>query len=270
MHEIIDFHTHPYITAEHNFCFYKEYYNFDIDGYTAQLKRAGITHICGSVIESRRRESDVNGTIIETRTKVDNFSILRRLNRTALELKDRLGDFYTPGFHVHPGFLEESLEEIEFMQKLGVRLIGELVPYLHDWNDFSSEALHKILDCAEKYHMVCSYHTPFEFDMDDMIASHPGITFVAAHPGERDRVLDHIKMMKKHSNYYLDLSGTGLMRFGMIRSIIDAVGANRILFGTDYPICNPGMYVEAVKFEEISETDRQLIFYDNAKRILGI
>ena len=55
----------------------------------------------------------------------------------------------------------------------------------------------------------------------------------------------------------------------MIREAVRRVGAERILFGTDYPIQNPGMYVEAVRFEHISEAERALIFYGNAERILN-
>lgn len=256
MSEIIDFHAHPYLTSEENYCFYKEFYNFSPEEYVKQLKRAGITHICGSVISGRQ--------------KINDFAYLKNLNRIALQLREILGDYYTPGFHIHPNFCSESIEEIEFMHEKGIHLIGELVPYMHDWNDFDADSFQKILDYAEKYHMVCSYHTPFEFDMNETIAAHPGINFVAAHPGERDCVAVHIKMMKQHSNFYIDLSGTGLMRFGMIRSIIKEVGAERILFGTDYPICNPGMYVEAVKFEEITESDRQMIFYENTKKLLNL
>lgn len=270
INDIIDFHTHPYITDEHNFCFYKQFYNMQPEDYVKQLNYAGITHICGSVIESRHKTTDAQGKVIEVRNKIQNFSDIRKLNRVALQLKEILGDFYTPGFHIHPGFYEESLEEIDFMNKNGIKLIGELVPYLHDWNDFDVNAFYKLLDHAEQYHMVVSYHTPFEFDMTEAIATHPDINFVAAHPGERDRVEQHIGLMKRYPNYYLDLSGTGLMRFGMIRSIIEEVGAERILFGTDYPICNPGMYVEAVKFEEISEQDRKLIFYENARKLLDL
>lgn len=270
INDIIDFHTHPYLTEEHNFCFYKSLYNMKPEEYVQQLKRAGITHICGSVIASRRKELDENGNIVEVTPKIQKFTDIQKLNRMALQIKDVLGDFYTPGFHIHPGFYEESLEEIDFMNKHGVKLIGELVPYLHNWNDFDANLFHKLLDRAEQYHMVVSYHTPFDFDMNEVIATHPGINFVAAHPGERDRVTEHMKLMKSYPNYYLDLSGTGLMRFGMIRSIIEEVGAERIIFGTDYPICNPGMYVEAVKFEEISEQNRNLIFYENARKLLDL
>lgn len=34
-------------------------------------------------------------------------------------------------FHVHPAWVRESCDEIAYMHDRGVRLIGELVPYMH-------------------------------------------------------------------------------------------------------------------------------------------
>ena len=53
----------------------------------------------------------------------------KKNNDTALELKKVYGDFYIPGFHIHPAYQEESVSEIKRMDKLGIKLIGELVPY---------------------------------------------------------------------------------------------------------------------------------------------
>lgn len=256
MKGIIDFHVHPYLGQEQNMCFYKEYHALTPEECRNYLESTGITHICGSVIEGGRTISD--------------FSYLRELNRLALELKERLGDFYTPGFHVHPKYVKESCEEIERMYKNKVRLIGELVPYMHDWEGFEEKAWDKILDAADACKMVLSYHTAFACDMSRFIEAHPHMTFVAAHPGEKAHIMEHIEMMKKYDNLYLDLSGTGLFRFCMLKFLVEQVGADRILFGTDYPICNPRMYVQAVYGEALSEKERNLILYENAARILGL
>ena len=78
------------------------------------------------------------------------------------------------------------------------------------------------------------------------------------------------QILKKYPNAYLDLSGTGLFRYGMLKHGVDMVGAEKFLFGTDYPITNPHMYVQAVEFEHITEEAKDMIFYQNAERILGI
>lgn len=252
--KIIDFHVHPFDRAEYSLNMYPGMYDLDAEGMKRQLNEAGIGTICGSVLNGDYR--------------ADGFEGLRSLNREALRLRDVFGAFYIPGFHVHPAFVKESCDEIEFMYKKGVRLIGELVPYMHGWGDFEERNWMEILDVAQQYGMVCSYHTPFEYDMGKVIESHPGIAFVAAHPGDRKLVPGHVENLNKYENLYLDLSGTGLFRFGMLKYLVKSVGAEKILFGTDYPICNPRMYVEAVYGEDISDTDREAIFYKNAERIL--
>ena len=180
--------------------------------------------------------------------------------------------FLTPGFHVHPAFVRESCDEIEWAHSLGYRLVGELVPYMHGWTNYGSRALSKILDTADQLHMVVSYHTVVEEaeEMDRMIAAHPGLTFVAAHPGQRPDYLRQIERLQRFPNLSLDLSGTGLFRYGMLAYGVNKVGAERFLFGTDFPICNPRMYVQAVCQEHITETDRELIFHGNAERLLAL
>ena len=167
--------------------------------------------------------------------------------------------------------MEESIAEIERMHTQGIRLIGELVPYLHGWRDYSSWNLSKILDAAGKYRMVVSFHTMTDEqeEMGRMVAEHPDVTFVAAHPGERENFMRHLERMKQFDNLYLDLSGTGIFRYGLVAYGVSRVGSERFLFGTDYPICNPRMYVQAIYQEPISEADRENILHKNAERILG-
>ena len=255
MASILDFHVHPFRDGAHCLNFYPERTDFTPAGMRRELEEAGITHICGSVLQMKAP---------------GDFSDLRELNREALALRELLGGFYTPGFHIHPAYARESCEEVEFMHRQSVHLVGELVPYIHGWGNFSEKSLFQILEAAVPHGMVCSYHTPWEFSMEGILSAFPGITFVAAHPGDRDRVAEHIALMKKHGNLYLDLSGTGLFRLGLVKHLVNQVGADRILFGTDYPICNPRMYVQALYGEDISDTDREKIFSENAMRILKI
>ena len=170
---------------------------------------------------------------------------------------------------MHPKYIKGSCDELEYMKQQGVTLVGELVPYLHDWSDYSCKGFSEILDTIEQLGMTVSFHSMDDVQMDAMIAKHPKVTFVAAHPGDREKYALHLERLKKYPNAYLDLSGTGLFRYGMLKYGVNAVGAERFLFGTDYPITNPHMYVQAVEFERISEEDKELIFYKNAKRLLN-
>lgn len=79
--------------------------------------------------------------------------------------------------------------------------------------------------------------------------------------------LQHLERLAQYGNAFLDLSGTGLFRYGMLRAGVEMAGADKLIFGTDYPICNPRMYVQAVLGENLSEEDTGKILYKNAEDI---
>lgn len=257
--EIIDFHTHPFIEARNNICAHLDYCDMDSQKTKDEMEFLGISKICGSVIKGAL-PGDTPWTTVE------------RNNETALKLKELYGDFYVPGFHIHPDYPEESIAEMEKMHTLGVNLIGELVPYLDGWScKYDSPVLSDLLDHAGRLGMIVSFHSMDEDAMDVMVASHPDVVFVAAHPGERAALLRHIDRAKKHENYYLDLSGTGIFRYGMLRRAIDEMGVDRILFGTDFPTCAPGVYLGGVLYDRhITDTEREKILSLNAKRLLNL
>ena len=243
---------------------YGEHFYLEPEQMPGDLAEAGISVFCGSVIDSDHRGA------------MESFDRVREVNDAALQLREKFGSAYVPGFHVHPAFLKESLEEVERMHREGVKLVGELVPYLQGWQhagcDYGSEALTEILARAGEYGMIVSYHTMPEWpeQTEVMVGSNPGVTFVAAHPGQKADYLLHVGRMKKYPNLNLDISGTGLFRYGLLAALVQTVGPDRVLFGTDYPICNPRMYVQAVLGEHISDEDKEKILFGNAKRILGI
>lgn len=258
-YEIIDFHTHPFTDNKNNICGYKSNITMDSKFTENYLKNLGISKICGSFIPECPKGMP------------NSFDDIKERNNTALKLKDMYNGFYIPGFHIHPSFVKESLEEIERMSKLGVRLIGELVPYFDGWNDYSDKNLDEIFEYAAECNMIISFHSQGEDEMDKMVKKHKNVTFVAAHPGEYDSFMRHLERMKMSENYYLDLSGYGLFRCGMLRKGIDEMGSYRFIFGSDYPTCNPSMYVGGVLYDSlISDSEKEIIFCENAKRLLNI
>ncbi len=255
---IIDFHVHPFVQQEENLCMYKESMDFSDGFFKQDIEAAGIDRICGSVIRMLGKE------------RVTDFEPFRQMNREAIMLAKQWEGFYTPGIHVSPDFVKESCEEMESMKAEGVKLVGELVPYAHGWSDYSCKEFSEILDTAGQLELVVNFHSMDPDQMEKMVAAHPNVTFVAAHPGQKGDFLSHLERMRKYRNLSLDLSGTGLFRYGMLKYGVEQLGAERFLFGTDYPICNPGMYVQAVKHEHIPEEAKELIFHGNAERILGL
>lgn len=260
--EIIDFHTHPFLQRKHNICYHIDQCDMSAENTVKLMKALGVSRICGSVVGPVGPADDV-------------WQRTRELNDEALALRALYGDFYIPGFHIHPVCVRESCEEIERMHALGVRVIGELVPYHMGWNDrgydYQSRELYEILDTAQQYDMIVSFHSMGEDAMDRMVQDHPRIRFVAAHPGEYREFCRHMERMKMSDNYYLDLSGYGIFRHGMLRHAIDEFGAERFLYGSDYPTCSPAMYIGGVLLDPlIRDREKELIFAGNAKALLGL
>ena len=261
--EIIDFHTHPFLEEKNNICSHKEFCGMSAENSLEIFRTLGVSKFCGSVVDTHNENHP------------DVWQKLRQCNDIALQIREIYGDCYIPGFHVHPGFVEESLEEIRRMDAQGVKLIGEVVPYVDRWEEYgqnyASEEFSVLLNEAGRRNMVVSFHSLGEDAMDKMVKKHPDVVFVAAHPGEYASFMRHLERMKENENYYLDLSGTGLFRYGMLRRAIDTVGADRILFGSDFPICNPAMFVGGVALDPlITDAEKEKILFLNAKRLLHL
>lgn len=260
-HDVIDFHTHPFSEDANNICSHVAYCDMSVDSTRRVFENLGVGKICGSVLSFSNKTPA--GVSVWERIQAD--------NEVALKLADYYGGFYIPGFHVHPDFVAESIAEIRRMHARGVKLIGELCPYMYGWQDYSSVGFSKILDEAEACGMVVSFHSSGEDEMDAMVKAHPGVVFVAAHPGEYGSFMRHLERMRMSDHYYLDLSGYGMFRHGMLKHAVDEFGAERFLFGSDYPTCNPAMYLGGVVLDElISEADKKKILFENAKRLLGL
>lgn len=257
--EIIDFHIHPFIETRNNICVHKSLCGMGVENTKEVLSGLGISKFCGSVL----RPGEVEG---ETP-----WDKVRICNDEALALRDRYQGMYIPGIHIHPDYPEESISEMRRMAGLGVKLIGELVPSYFGWKNYASEELSVLLDEAERLGMVVNLHTQGNTEMDEMVSRHPNLTVVAAHPGEYDMLMRHVERAKRSENYYIDLSGTGITRYGAIRRLADTVGADRLLFGTDFPTCNPAMWAGALLHDRLlTDGEKEKILSLNAKRILGL
>lgn len=121
--DIIDFHTHPFTCHKNNLCSYSEHCNMTVDTTIDLMNVHNVSKFCGSVICMQNSFNLENA-----------WQAVKLSNDTALELAEIYNGRYIPGFHIHPHYITESCEEIERMNKAGVKLIGELVPYIHHWS----------------------------------------------------------------------------------------------------------------------------------------
>ncbi|MBE6378225.1 MAG: amidohydrolase [Lentisphaerae bacterium] len=248
---VIDCHMHPYLCSDRDFPFQlpENYQDF----FAIQAK-AGIKLSCGSFNEKNAGQDPEK---------------LKLCNERVLQVyRDNPAVFY-PGVNVSPLLPDESCAAIEKFHRLGFRWVGELAWYVMGYEKYSLPGMDPICDLAADLGMVINLHPSTLEDLDELLGAFPDTTFVIAHPESAWGIMPTYELAEKHPNMYLDLSGSGLFRMGMLRKGIDMLGDHRILFGTDYPICNPGMNVAGVMFENLSGMERKNIFSDNFIRLTG-
>ncbi len=79
---------------------------------------------------------------------------------------------------------------------------------------------------------------------------------------------DALAVAREHDNCYLELTAAYRVG-GMIERMVDEVGSQKILFGTDLPWFDPHWGIGAVCFSHIGEDDRHNILHRNAERLLA-
>jgi predicted TIM-barrel fold metal-dependent hydrolase len=111
---------------------------------------------------------------------------------------------------------------------------------------------------------------------DDVLAAFPQLVVILAHLG-RGFEQDLVNLARKYPNVYTDtsmrLSGLGkpgrwtaeeLVR--MIRS----VGADRVLFGSNFPFVNPAVYAMIVSQLPLTEAELAMVGHENFDRIVPV
>jgi len=99
------------------------------------------------------------------------------------------------------------------------------------------------------------------------IRDNPGTTFVLGHSG----ALQHdqaIRFAERYPNTWFELSCLGL---AALRQVIDAVPADRLLYGTDWPFYHQALTLARVLIATDGDAAlRRAILHDNAARLLSL
>lgn len=174
--------------------------------------------------------------------------------------------------HIHPHFPQESCAEVaRCCGQEGVRWIGELVGYMTGYaNDYATEDALAIFHEAGKHKAVVNFHCDDLDVIERLCRSVPEVNFVLAHPSaNRNDILKRAGLVALLPNLHLDISGSGIDRLGVLRKAIDLAGREKILFGTDFPINNPAVYVQGALFEQLVDEDSVALFSGNFRRLHG-
>ena len=172
---------------------------------------------------------------------------------------------------VHGSFVEESCREVENFHAKGVRWVGELVNYCMKTGRYASRGMMQIFELCRDLGMTINLHNDgFISEIEPVLKAFPTLNIVVAHPHEFDNAKQRFEYISQFPNAYMDVSGNGLQRYGMLKWAVDKCGAEKILFGSDYPINNIAMHIAGVMYERISDKEKEAIFSGNFRRLTGM
>jgi len=171
---------------------------------------------------------------------------------------------------VNPLFIDEALREIEDCRKqLGFVWVGELcnytVPYPYTVKEFE-----RLVRQVVQLNMVLDVHTELE-EMEYIIQKFPQATIVFPHFGdsqEYDHIFKRIDLVAKNPNCYLDTSGYGHDRVGMLEYAVKTIGADRVLFGSDFSINCPATVLARIQNAFLTEEQKRKILASNLEALL--
>lgn len=260
---VIDLHTHiyPEKIAHHASDSIGDFYQAPVrqDGTVESLLRcldeAGISRaVVHSVAISPERVQHINDFIA----------------RSVAQHPDRFTGFAT----LHPD-MDNPAAELDRALSMGLKGVK-----MH--SDMQRVALDD--PRMEKIYAVCEGVCPlllhagdrrYHFDNPSQIAAaakrHPKLTFIAAHLGGYSEWDESARWLPGLPNVFFDTSSSffALGSDGM-RRMIELFGADRVLYGTDYPMWTPAEELQKVLEIGLPGDALEKILSGNAARLLGI
>ncbi|GAH30328.1 unnamed protein product [marine sediment metagenome] len=186
---------------------------------------------------------------------------------------------------VQPHSYEAAITEIERCAKAGIRGVGEIRPDIQLFDLRDEEVIEPLIKVIRKHKLILLTHASEPVGHNypgkgaitpDMlypfITSHPDLTIVCAHWGGGLPFYALMPEVKQAMNNVLfDTAASPYLYSPQIyNQVIQLVGADKILFGSDYPLLAQNRLLEEIRSLDLPEETRDLILSGNAQRLLGI
>jgi len=194
---------------------------------------------------------------------------------------DRLLGFCT----VQPNSYDAAMAEIERCARQGIKGVGEMRPDVQLFDLTDDEMVAPLVEILRKYRLILLLHTsepvghnyPGKGNVTPdllypFITRYPDLTIVCAHWGGGLPFYALMPEVKKAmSNVYFDTAASPFLYTPQVyQQVIQLVGADKILFGSDYPLLAPSRLLNEIKSLSLPAETEDLILSGNARRLLGI
>ena len=186
---------------------------------------------------------------------------------------------------VQPRSPEAAIAEIERCAKGGIRGIGEMRPDMQLFNFRDETVMEPLVEVMRKHNLILLTHTsepvgheyPGKGDITpemlySFITSFPDLTIVCAHWGGGLPFYALMPEVKQAmSNVFFDTAASPFLYSPQVyHQVAQLVGADRILFGSDFPLLAQSRLLNEIKSLNLPEETKSLILSGNARRLLGI
>ena len=185
---------------------------------------------------------------------------------------------------VQPNSFDAAVAEIERCAKGGIRGIGEIRPDMQLF-ELSDEIMLPIIETLRKHQLILlthasepvGHHYPGKGAITPemlypFITAFPDLTIVCAHWGGGLPFYALMPEVKKAmKNVFFDTAASPYLYSPEIyHQVIQLVGADKILFGSDYPLLAQGRLLKEINSLDLAQETRSLILGGNARKLLGI
>jgi predicted TIM-barrel fold metal-dependent hydrolase len=209
--------------------------------------------------------------------------LCRRTNDYILEAAAASGGRLVPFCLFAPN--ADASDEVERCVRLGARGLGELRPLSQGYDLDSGPAPDLLAQASAAHGLTLLFHTtepvghaypgkegqPLD-SLYRFIERAPEATVVAAHWG--GGLPFYTLLRRGHAtlaNTYFDTAATRfLYRHEVFRHAIDIVGAERVLFGSDFPLLSQSRCRRELEDAQLSDDEKRLILGENARRLLKL
>jgi predicted TIM-barrel fold metal-dependent hydrolase len=186
---------------------------------------------------------------------------------------------------VQPRSIKSALNEIERCVKGGVKGVGEIRPDVQLINFNDDVVIKPFVELLIRYKLILLSHTSEPVGHNyagkgtvtpeviyPFIASYPDLSFVCAHWGGGLPFYALMPEVKRAmANVFFDTAASPFLYNSQVYSqVIQLVGADKILFGSDYPLLDQKRLISEIKSLDLPEETKSLILSGNARRLLGI
>jgi uncharacterized protein len=217
-------------------------------------------------LEACLAECNIDGAVL-TSTDLKDNSAVERFVEAARSKKYWFFPWVSPGAAEDLDYLKlhrQAVHGIKFHPSCDkIRITDRRAePFLSFARD---EGLPVIVHCG-RWQEMASYKFALE-----AASAHSGVVFILSHmggdvPDLETATVDGIRDAGL-SNAYLGIEG--VREYWAVQRAVDELGADRVLFGSDYPLGHPKMYLGLVDALAISTDQKALILGGNMLRLLG-